>query len=87
MQKTHGDNIFMSIHKNIQLLTLKIQLYIVTNLINALPGNSSVNTVQHVTMEKAVFSVDPTDAPIAWLDSDHVICVYCRSMSVPRLYE
>jgi hypothetical protein len=33
-----------------------------------------------------VFSVDPTDAPIDWLDSDHVICVYCRSMSVPRLY-
>jgi hypothetical protein len=34
-----------------------------------------------------VFSVDPTDAPIDWLDSDHVICVYCRSMSVPQLYK
>jgi hypothetical protein len=34
-----------------------------------------------------VFSVDPTDPPIDWLDSDHVICVYCRSMSVPRLYK
>jgi hypothetical protein len=58
----------------------------VTDLINALPGNSFVNTVQHATIEEAVFSVDPTDAPIDWLDSDHVICVYYRSMSVPRLY-
>jgi hypothetical protein len=32
-----------------------------------------------------VFSVHLTDASIDWLDSDHVICVYCRSMSVPRL--
>jgi hypothetical protein len=30
---------------------------IVTDLINALPGNSSVNTVQHATMGEAVFSV------------------------------
>jgi hypothetical protein len=32
-------------------------LHIVTDLINALPGNSSVNTVQHATTEEAVFSV------------------------------
>jgi hypothetical protein len=51
-----------------------------------LPGYSSVNTVHNATIEEAVFSVDPTDAPIDWLDSDHLICVYCRSMSVPRLY-
>jgi hypothetical protein len=38
------------------------------------------------TVAEAVFSVEPTDAPIDWLDSGHVICVYCRSMSVPRLY-
>jgi hypothetical protein len=30
---------------------------IVTDLINALPGNSSVNTVQHATIDEAVFSV------------------------------
>jgi hypothetical protein len=60
--------------------------YIVTDLINALPGNSSVNTVQHATVEEALFSADPTDAPIDWLDSDHVICVYYRYVSVPRLY-
>jgi hypothetical protein len=59
---------------------------IVTDLINAFPGNSSVNTVQHETIEEVVFSVDPTDAPIDWFDSDHVICVYSRSTSVPRLY-
>jgi hypothetical protein len=51
-----------------------------------MPGNSSVNTVQHATIEEAMFSVDPTDAPVDWMDSDHVICVYCRSTSVPRLY-
>jgi hypothetical protein len=61
-------------------------IHTVRDLINALPGNSSVNTVQHATIEEAVFSVDPTDEPIDWLDSDHVICVYCRSMSVQRLY-
>jgi hypothetical protein len=44
------------------------------DLMNALPSNSSVNTVQHATTEEAVFSVDPTDAPIDWLDSDHVMC-------------
>jgi hypothetical protein len=52
-------------------------LYIVLDLVNALPGNSSVNTVQHAVIEEAVLSVDPTDAPIDWLDSDHVICVSC----------
>jgi hypothetical protein len=56
------------------------------DLINALPDDSSVNMVQHAT-EEAVFSVVPTDAPTDWLDRDHVICVYCRSMSVPRLYK
>jgi hypothetical protein len=49
-----------------------------------LQGNSSVNMIQH---EEAVFSVHPNDAPIDWLDSNHVICVYCRSMSIPWLYK
>jgi hypothetical protein len=30
---------------------------IVTDSINALPGNSSVNTVQHVTIDEVVFSM------------------------------
>jgi hypothetical protein len=34
-----------------------IDTNIVTDLINALPGNSSVNTVQHATIEEAVFTV------------------------------
>jgi hypothetical protein len=50
-------------------------VYIVTDLINALPSNSSVNTVQHATIEEALFYVDPTDAPIDGLDSDHVMCL------------
>jgi hypothetical protein len=48
---------------------------VVTNLINALPGNNSVNTVSHATKEKTVFSEYPTDAPIDLLDSDHVMCL------------
>jgi hypothetical protein len=69
------------------LLILRFVCNIVTNLINALPGNSSVNTVQQATIEEAMFSGDPTDAAIDWLDSDHVIYVYCRSMFFPRLYK
>jgi hypothetical protein len=42
--------------------------------------------VQHAAIEEAVFSVDPTDARIDCQDIDHVIGVYCRSMSVPWLY-
>jgi hypothetical protein len=34
-----------------------------------------------------VFSVDATDSPIDGLDRDHVICVYYRFVSVPRLYK
>jgi hypothetical protein len=39
-------------------------VHIITDLIIALLGNSTVNTVQHAKIEEAVFSVDPTDAPI-----------------------
>jgi hypothetical protein len=35
---------------------------ILTDLINALPGNSSVNAVQHATIVEAVFSM--SSAPI-----------------------
>jgi hypothetical protein len=56
------------------------------DLINALSGKSSVNTVRHTIIENAVFSVDSTDTPIDWLDNDHVTSVYYSSMSVLRLY-
>jgi hypothetical protein len=55
--------------------------------VTVLPGNSSVNTVQHTATEEAVFSVHPTDAPTDWLDSGHVICVYSRFVSMPQLYK
>jgi hypothetical protein len=61
--------------------------HIVKDLINALPGKSSVYTVQHATITEAVFSVYPTDGPIDWLDSNHVMCVHCRFMSVLWLYK
>jgi hypothetical protein len=44
-------------------------------MISELPGNSSVNIVQHAAVEEAVFSVDLTNVPVDWLDSDHMICV------------
>jgi hypothetical protein len=56
------------------------------DLINMLPGSSSVHMAQHATIEEAMFSVDLTDVLVDWPDSDHVICVYSRSMSVPWLY-
>jgi hypothetical protein len=46
-------------------------------------GDVTTVDSDHVTC----FSVYPTDGPIDWLDIDHVICVYYRSMSVPRLYK
>jgi hypothetical protein len=54
-----------------------------TDLIKALPGNSSVNTAQFATVEEAVFSVDPTNTPIHWLDSDHVTYVSCDASPFP----
>jgi hypothetical protein len=71
----------LEVSSNIQILgNLLIDLYnsidnIAKDLINALPGNRCVNTVQHAATGEAVFSVDPTDAPIGWLDSDHVMCL------------
>jgi hypothetical protein len=55
---------------------------IVMDLSNAMPGKSSVNTLQHATIEEAVFSLDPTDAPIDCLDSDHMMYFYCRSCQI-----
>jgi hypothetical protein len=38
--------------------------HIVTDLINALPGNNSVNTVQHITEDEDVFSVPSAPRPV-----------------------
>jgi hypothetical protein len=43
---------------------------------------SAVTSQQWIVITCHVFSVDPTDVPIGWLNSDHVICVYYSSMSV-----
>jgi hypothetical protein len=39
------------------IIIIIIIIIIVTHLINVLPGNSSVNTVQHATIDEAVFSM------------------------------
>jgi hypothetical protein len=43
---------------------------IVMDLINALPGNSSVNTVQHATIEADVFSVSAVMSHSGWWSRD-----------------
>jgi hypothetical protein len=43
-----------------------IVLDIVTDLINVLPGNSSVNTVQHATIEEAVFPLSMVMSHNSW---------------------
>jgi hypothetical protein len=55
-----------------------------TDLIDALPSNSSVNTVQHATIEMDVFSVSAvTSRSGGW---SHDMCfLWC--VSVPRLYK
>jgi hypothetical protein len=45
------------------------------DLINALPGNTSVNMLQQATIAETVFSIDLTNAPIDWLDINHVTCL------------
>jgi hypothetical protein len=37
--------------------TISFQFYIVTDMINTLPGNSSVNTIQHATIDEAMFTM------------------------------
>jgi hypothetical protein len=74
-------NCSLTVRKNVD-----VSVSILTDLINALLGNNPVNTVKHATIEEAVFSVDQTDEPIDWLDNDHMMCVYSKSMSVPLLY-
>jgi hypothetical protein len=53
---SHEPKYFSVFHK---IQNLKISLlsnfYTVTNLINALPGDSSVNTVQHAAIDKLCF--------------------------------
>jgi hypothetical protein len=41
---------------------------IVTDLINALPGNRSVNKVQHAKIDEAVFSMSSTPRPLLFTD-------------------
>jgi hypothetical protein len=65
---------------------LVLCFHIVTDLINSLPGISSINMIQHTTIEEAVFSVDLTDVPVDWLDSDRGRCGYCTSTSILWLY-
>jgi hypothetical protein len=57
---------------------------IVTDLINALPGNSSVNTVQNATIEEAVFSVsEVTSRSGGWWSRDYVFSVlHVRSSAI-----
>jgi hypothetical protein len=60
-------------------------IYTVTDLINVLPGNSSVNTVQHATIVEAVFPVSAvTSRNSEWWSRD-IYFLWC--VSVPWLYK
>jgi hypothetical protein len=47
----------------------KVSIYIITDFINALPGNSSVNMAQHATISEFVFSMlsGPSSGGTTWL--------------------
>jgi hypothetical protein len=45
------------------------------------------NTVQHATIEEAVFSVDPTDTPINWLNSGHMTFTVCPCLGLGCISE
>jgi hypothetical protein len=54
------------------------EIRVVTDLIIALTGNSSVNTVQHATTEEAVFSVFAvTSRRSGWWSCDMCFCDAC----------
>jgi hypothetical protein len=57
----------------------------VTDLINALPGNSSLNTVQHARVNEAEFSMSSAPCPVLLTDklTRNVTLVFC-ACSVPR---
>jgi hypothetical protein len=66
-------------------VNLKYNGSVITDMINLLPGNSSVNMVQHPTIEEAVFSVSAvTSRSDEWWSRD--MCSMC-CVSVPRLYK
>jgi hypothetical protein len=70
---------------NKELYTLHSLYNIVTDLINALPDNSSINMAQHATIEEAVFSVSAvTSHSGGWWSCDTCF-LWC--VSVSRLYK
>jgi hypothetical protein len=70
---------------NKELYTLHSLYNIVTDMINALPGNSSVNMGQHATIGEVVFSVSAvTSRRGRWWSRD--MC-FLLCMSVPSLYK
>jgi hypothetical protein len=61
----------------------KIPFNNVTDLINALPGNSSVNMVQHATIEGAVFSVSAvTSHSGGWRSCDMFPVMHVCSLDI-----
>jgi hypothetical protein len=50
------------------LVSIPIVSLYVTDLFNALSGNGSLNTVQHATIDEAVFSI--SSAPLPVLETD-----------------
>jgi hypothetical protein len=72
------------------LTILSLMLYsldTVTDLINALPGNSSVNMVHHTTIDEAVFSMSSAPCPVRVTDQwTHKFSVRSPCWEVIREY-
>jgi hypothetical protein len=66
-------------------LVVEWRQYIVMDVINILPGNSSVNTVQHATIEEAVVSVSAVTSRSGGCWSCDMCFLWC--VSIPRLYK
>jgi hypothetical protein len=58
------------LENNVDNLMAYVTINIVTDLINALPGNSSVNMVQHATIDDAVFSMSSARCPVLVADNE-----------------
>jgi hypothetical protein len=79
---SYADNIHVS-HAYVWTGQINVLYNTVTDLINVMPGNSSVNTVQHATIEEAVFSVSAvTSRSGGWWSRDVFPLKRVRSLAI-----
>jgi hypothetical protein len=89
MSCSYGDfvKILLYVHPLLDNMLVNSMLLGHATIEEAVFSVSAVTSQQWIVITWHVFSVDATYAPIGWLDSDGVICVYYRFMSVPQLHK